>query len=426
MKPAPPILALLVDGHAHGYELHSRVERDLRAFWRIDFGQLYRVLHRALRDDLIAPAGRERSAQGPARTLYRLTPSGRAAVARWFADAAQDDDELMVKLTLAAQGGARLASVVAANRRPCAARLGEARVAWRKAIDSGDRARILACDALRRRCEAIDATLDLAGAAGEPAPANAGTNARRGRAERATDVAAGPPVLRIAGSDDPLLGWLASETGCATRFVGSYGGLWALQRREADAASMHLFDAEINEYNAPFVRHLLPESDWVLVNLAWRENGLIVARGNPRRVKDVGDLLREDVRFINRQREAGTRVLLTRALREAAIDPVSIAGWDRAVATHEAVAQAIILGRADVGPGLHAIAAARELDFVPLAQERYDIALPRDVLESAACRHFLGALRGGPFRRQAGRLAGYDLRDCGRIVGAARADLIRA
>jgi molybdate-binding protein/DNA-binding PadR family transcriptional regulator len=426
MQPVHPILALLVDGHAHGYELRSRLERDLRAFWRIDFGQLYRVLHRALRDGLIAPAGRERSAQGPARRLYRITPGGRAALARWFAEVAQDDDELMVKLTLAAQGGGRLAGVVAANRRPCAARLREAREGWREAIDSGDRARILACDALRRRCESVDATLDLAHASVEPSVARTETPARRGRAARATDVAAGPPVLRIAGSDDPLLGWLASETGCATRFVGSYGGLWALQRREADAASLHLFDAEIKEYNAPFVRHLLPESDWVLVNLAWRENGLIVARGNPRRVTDVGDLLRDDVRFINRQREAGTRVLLTRALREAAIDPASIGGWDRAVATHDAVAQAIILGRADVGPGLHAIAAAWELDFVPLAQERYDIALPRDVLESAACRHFLGALRGGRFRRQAGRLAGYDLRDCGRIVGAARADLIRA
>jgi molybdate-binding protein/DNA-binding PadR family transcriptional regulator len=426
MEPVHPLLALLVDGPAHGYELRSRVERQLGALWRIDFGQLYRVLHRALRDGLIAPAGRERSARGPARTLYGLAPAGRAALARWFADAAQDDDELMVKLTLAAQGGDRLAGVVAANRRPCALRLGEARDAWRKAVDSGDRARILACDALRRRCEAVEATLELAHAAGEPSPPRAGIRARRGRAARAMDAAACPPVLRIAGSDDPLLGWLASEAGCAARFVGSYGGLWALQRREADAAALHLFDAESNEYNAPFVRHMLPEGDWVLVNLAWRENGLIVARGNPRQVTGVRDLLREDVRFINRQREAGTRVLLTRSLREAAIDPAAIAGWDRAVATHEAVARAIVLGHAGVGPGLRATAASWDLDFVPLAQERYDIALPRDVLDLPACRRFLGALRGRPLRRQAGRLAGYDLRDCGRIVGAARADLVRA
>jgi putative molybdopterin biosynthesis protein len=235
----------------------------------------------------------------------------------------------------------------------------------------------------------------------------------------------GQPTLRIAGSDDPLLSWLAHESGFATRIVGSYGGLWALQRREADAATLHLFDAEANEYNAPFLRHLLPESDWVLVNLAWRENGLIVARGNPGDVKGVGDLMRDDLRFLNRQRDAGTRVLLTRALREAAIDPPSIAGWERAVATHDAVAQAIVLGLADVGPGLRAVAAAWDLDFVPLAQERYDIALPREVLGSASCRRLFAVLRGRTLRRQAGRFAGYDLRDCGRIVGAARPDLIR-
>ncbi|HSQ81429.1 MAG TPA: substrate-binding domain-containing protein [Casimicrobiaceae bacterium] len=432
MEPVHPILALLAHGQAHGYELRSRAERDLRPFWRIDFGQLYRVLHRALRDGLIAAAGRERSTQGPARTLYRLTPRGRAAVAAWLADPAQDDDELTVKLTLAAQGG-RLASVVAANRGRLVSRLQEAQRAYRAAIDSGDRGRILACDALRRRCEAAEATLGLAESASASSSSRIRTRTRTCTGDtppgrRAAETArrdAGQSMLRIAGSDDPLLSWLAHESGFATRVVGSYGGLWALQRREADAASLHLFDAEANEYNAPFLRHLLPESDWVLVNLAWRENGLIVARGNPRDVKGVGDLMRDDLRFLNRQRDAGTRMLLTRALRDAAIDPPSIPGWERAVATHNAVAQAIVLGRADVGPGLRAVAAAWDLDFVPLAQERYDIALPREVLDSASCRRLFGVLRGRTLRRQAGRFAGYDLRDCGRIVGAARPDLMR-
>ncbi|HEV2219219.1 MAG TPA: substrate-binding domain-containing protein, partial [Casimicrobiaceae bacterium] len=175
----------------------------------------------------------------------------------------------------------------------------------------------------------------------------------------------------------------------------------------------------------PFLRQLLPESDWVLVNLAWRENGMIVARGNPRRVAAAADLLRDDLRFVNRQREAGTRVLLTRALRAAAIDPSSIAGWDNSVATHDAVAQAIVLGNADVGPGLRAVAASWDLDFVPLAQERYDIALSRDMLQSARGLLLLGVLRSRSLRREAGRYAGYDLRDCGRIVGAARPGLIR-
>ena len=336
----------------------------------------------------------------------------------------------MVKLTLAAQGEGRLASVVGANRTRFGARLDEARRACRDAIESGDHGRILASDALRRRCEATAATLALAEPASQPPLPATGTRtvgATRGtRAAGSTRGATGARALRIAGSDDPLLGWLAREAGLQAQFVGSYGGLWALQRDEADAASLHLFDAEANEYNAPFLRHLLPESDWVLVNLAWRDNGLIVARGNPRGVRAAGDLVRGDLRFVNRQRDAGTRVLLTHALRAAAIDPAAVPGWDHPVATHEAVAQAIVHGRADVGPGLRAMATAWDLDFVPLAQERYDIALPREVLDSAACRRLLGVLRGRTLRREAGRFAGYDLRDCGQIVGAARPDLIRA
>ncbi len=429
MEPVAPILALLAQGPSHGYDLRSRVERDLQPFWRIDFGQLYRVLHRALREGLIAVAGRRKSDRGPARTFYRLTPGGRAALAAWLAEPAEDDDELMVKLMLAAQGAGRPAHVAAANRRRSAVRLNEARDAYRNALESGDRGRIIAGDALRRRCESIEASLALA-QAGLPARAGAmarsGGAARIGRTRRATGGGGDPRELRIAGSDDPLLGWLARETGCEAQFVGSYGGLWALQRREADAASLHLFDAEANDYNTPFLRHLLPESDWVLVNLAWRENGMIVARGNPRRVTAVGDLLREDLRFVNRQRGAGTRALLTHALRAGAIDPSSIPGWDNSVASHDAVARAIVLGLADVGPGLRAVAAAWDLDFVPLAQERYDIALPREVLDAAACRRLMAVLRGRSFRSEARRHAGYDLRDCGRIVGAARPDLIRA
>ena len=134
--------------------------------------------------------------------------------------------------------------------------------------------------------------------------------------------------------------------------------------------------------NAPFVRHLLPEGGWVLVNVAWRENGLIVAHGNPRRIRGVRDLARRGMRIVNRQRDAGTRVLLMRELRRAGIDPASVRGFERCVATHGAVADTIALGLADAGPGLRAAAAARGLDFVPLAPERYDIAFPCAIFDS--------------------------------------------
>jgi putative molybdopterin biosynthesis protein len=231
-------------------------------------------------------------------------------------------------------------------------------------------------------------------------------------------------TLRIAGSDDPLFAWLTRELGFTTQIVGSYGGIWALQRRDADAATLHLQDADTHEYNAPFVRHLLPEGDWVLVNIAWRENGLIVARGNPRRIRGVRDLARRSVRIVNRQRDAGTRVLLMRELRRAGIDPASISGVERCVATHGAVADMIALGLADAGPGLRAAAAARGLDFVPLAPERYDIAFPREVFDSRPAQELFDALSSRAFHDEAARLQGYDLRDCGRVVAEARGQYV--
>ncbi len=128
----------------------------------------------------------------------------------------------------------------------------------------------------------------------------------------------------------------------------------------------------------PFVKHLLPEDDLVLVNLAIRENGLIVARGNPKNIRSVRDLTRADIRLINRARGTGTRLLLYAKLRAARIDPRTIDGWDHVGASHDAVAAAIATGAADAGPGLRASAVAWNLDFIPLGDERYDLVIPRD------------------------------------------------
>lgn len=223
-------------------------------------------------------------------------------------------------------------------------------------------------------------------------------------------------ALIIVGSDDPLLSMLVQTIGMSRRAVGSYGGLWSLARNEADVAALHLCDPETGEYNTPFLRRLLPEEDLVVVNLAWRETGLMVAAGNPLGIRSVADLARPDVRLINRQPAAGTRLLLYMTLRRVGIRAVTINGWNCTVATHDQVAGAIACGEADVGPGVRASAARWGLVFLPLAKERYDLAMRRSTLESPGATILMDALHGMKLRRLARRLAGYDVAACGDTV----------
>lgn len=387
MDPIDPLLALLARRPAHGYALKSWIDRHLDPFWRIDFGQLYRVLRRAVREGLAVRTRREASPRGPARIVYRLTADGRRRLEAWLAEPAHEDDELMVKLAFAAPSKARLRRVARTNRAAAAARGEAARVARGEALVQGDSAALFADAARCRRSEATEASLA----------------AVRG--------------LQLAGSDDPMLAQVGGGLGMPTRVLGSFGGLWALQRGEADAATLHLCDPDSDEYNAPYLRRLVPEGDWLLVNVAWRENGLIVRRGNPRGIRGVADLIRDDLRFVNRMRDAGTRLLLLRALRHAGIDPAAIADWERAVATHAEVARAVANGDADVGPGLRAVARASDLEFIPLASERYDIAFSRRAFESKAGQRLVAELRRLASGTRRAGFAGYDLSECGRVVG---------
>jgi putative molybdopterin biosynthesis protein len=225
-----------------------------------------------------------------------------------------------------------------------------------------------------------------------------------------------PGPVVITGSDDPLLARLAQFTHISTHAIGSLDGLLALAQHEADVAGVHLLDAETGEYNVPFVKHLLPEDAIVLVNLAFRENGLMLAPGNPRNIRGLSDLAQRDLRFINRQRGAGTRLLLYARLRAAGIDPRSLKDWERAAATHDAVAGAIATGVADVGPGLRAVACTWGLDFIPLGEERYDLVIPCAAFDSPRLRPLLDALNSQEFRRLATEFQGYDLTRTGQVV----------
>ena len=198
--------------------------------------------------------------------------------------------------------------------------------------------------------------------------------------------------------------------------VGSYGGLVALKRGEAHLAGSHLLDAATGEYNLAFIRQVLPEIEIVLINLTYRDQGLIVPQGNPKKIRSLEDLTRPGLQFVNRQRGSGTRVLLDYELQRAGIDARAIAGYEREEFTHMAVAAAVMSGAADAGLGILAAARALHLEFVPLLRERYDLVVPRVYYESALLQPLLAVIRGEEYRIAVAALGGYGVERMGAVV----------
>jgi putative molybdopterin biosynthesis protein len=192
--------------------------------------------------------------------------------------------------------------------------------------------------------------------------------------------------------------------------------LVALSRREAHLAGSHLFDPQTGEYNIPYIRKYMPGIPVMLIALAKREQGLMVRRGNPRQVKTLQDLGRSDVNFVNRQRGAGTRVLLDYYLKSSGISPESIRGYNQEEYTHLNVAAAVSSGRADCGLGSAAAAQALDLDFVPLFQERYDLVIPREFSDGELLAPLFKIIKERDFREAVTALKGYDISISGNVI----------
>ena len=225
------------------------------------------------------------------------------------------------------------------------------------------------------------------------------------------------------GSHDLALDLLSNElarrvagSALASANVGSLGGLLALARGEAHLAGSHLLDEETGEYIVGYIQRHLAGRSVVLVHLAGRVQGLIVPSGNPRGISTLADLARQDVRFVNRQRGSGTRVLLDFQLRRLGVDPGAIGGYEREQYTHLAVAADVASGAADVGLGILAAARALGLDFVPLFNEQYQLVIPREHYDSPLLAPLLDIIRDPGFRAQVDALGGYDVSDMGRVV----------
>jgi putative molybdopterin biosynthesis protein len=206
----------------------------------------------------------------------------------------------------------------------------------------------------------------------------------------------------------------------ASANVGSLAGLYALARGECHITGTHLLDPETRQYNVAYVRRACPRRAVALVRLVEREQGFTVARGNPRGIRTIDDLARPDVTFVNRQRGAGTRVLLDARLAEHGLDPSAIRGYDREEYTHMAAAVAVASRVADCALTIRAAAQALSLDFVPLEVEPYELAIPLDELASPAIAALLDTIRSPEFRRAAEALGGYSAAHAGELVTEVR------
>ena len=231
----------------------------------------------------------------------------------------------------------------------------------------------------------------------------------------------------IVGSHDNTLDVLAdrlrsgnSGLSLSSSHVGSIGGLMAIKKGMCHLAGSHLLDTENGTYNISYIQRYLPElsagNRIRLVNLVFREQGLIVPPGNPKQIRGIEDLGREDVSLINRQGGSGTRILLDYRLQALNMDPAGINGYTNEEFTHMSVAVAVLGGSADVGLGIYAAAKALELDFIPVVTEQYDLVIPQDYFETPNIQLLLDTIRTAEFQKRVRSLGGYGTEKTGEVL----------
>lgn len=226
----------------------------------------------------------------------------------------------------------------------------------------------------------------------------------------------------IIGSHDLILDIIAdmmperhNNMFVSSTHVGSMGGLMALRRGEAHLAPIHLLDEESGEYNISYVKRLF-EEPMAIIKGVNRIQGIMVKKGNPLGIHSIEDLTRKGVRYVNRQRGAGTRVLFDYKLKDAGISVGDIEGYEREMTTHMAVAAAVASESADAGMGVLSAANAMGLDFIEVAYEEYDFAVPVKFLDSPHIRAFIEIIQSDEFREKLDELGGYTADSAGTVI----------
>ncbi len=198
--------------------------------------------------------------------------------------------------------------------------------------------------------------------------------------------------------------------------VGSMGGIMAIKRGGTHMAPIHLLDSKTGIYNIPYVKKYLPNEKMALIRGVKRIQGFMIPKGNPKNIKEFQDLTREDVVFINRQKGAGTRILVDYQLEKQGINVENIMGYDREMTTHMAVAAAVSSNTADVGVGVYSAAKSMGLDFVPIGEEHYDFLIPQEYLELDTVKAFIKVITSKEFQEELLKMGGYGVEGIGEII----------
>jgi putative molybdopterin biosynthesis protein len=219
----------------------------------------------------------------------------------------------------------------------------------------------------------------------------------------------------VIGSHDITIDLLADEikrVGHPIRIssgnVGSLGGIMALRKGTCHIAGSHLLDTDTGDYNISYIKRYLKGIKISVFHLVLRDQGLMVARGNPKGIRGIEDLARADIAFVNRQAGSGTRVLFDYEMAKSGMEPEQIKGYDHEEFTHMAVAVDVLSGAADCSMGILAAAKALDLDFIPMAREQYDLIIRSSMLENPSIRLVLETIKSADFRQRVMALGGYD------------------
>ena len=230
-------------------------------------------------------------------------------------------------------------------------------------------------------------------------------------------------TLVVIGSHDPLLDELGdmmhvenNDVFMSSAHVGSMGGVMAVRRGEAHAAGCHLLDTESGKYNISFVKKYFPKGGVKLVSCVGRQQGLMVAPGNPLGIQKFADITQKNLRYVNRQKGSGTRILTDYLCKQENIDTDTIYGYDREELTHNSVAVQIASGSADVGMGIYSAAQLYGLDFIPICIEEYDLLIPDAVWDTPQVQQMIATLKSDAFKEKILAMGGYTLDNPGEVI----------
>ena len=227
----------------------------------------------------------------------------------------------------------------------------------------------------------------------------------------------------VIGSHDPLLDELGdmlhiadSSVYMSSSHVGSMGGIMAVRRGEAHAAGCHLLDTATGAYNLSFIRKYFPKGGVKLIRCVGRQQGMMVAKGNPLNIQKFSDIAKNGVRYVNRQKGSGTRILTDYLCKQENLNVDAIYGYDREELTHTSVAVQIVSGSADAGMGIYSAAKLYDLDFIPICIEEYDLIIPDHAWDTPQVQQLIETMKSDAFKEKILSLGGYTVENPGEII----------